>query len=141
MGISLNPQLMLLVFVIFIASIYLLNKWLYQPIFNFMDSRDAMIKNDLDNASGNDSEIESINAERQNILDSARKEATAIKEKALLEAKAEYERQIEALKAENEKDLAVFLESAQKEKQSIKSALLAQMPEFQKSLNAKIKQI
>ena len=141
MGISLNPQLMALVFVIFILSIFLLNKWLYQPILRFMDARDEMIKNDLDNASGNDSEMESINAERQNILESARKEATAIKEKALSEAKAEYEKHIEALKAENEKDLAGFLESMQKEKQSIKSALLAQMPEFKDSLNKKLQNI
>ena len=141
MGISLNPQLMLLVFVLFILSIYLLNRWLYQPILNFMDARDAMIKNDLENASGNEGEIEAIKGEIADILDNARKEATAIKEKASLEIKAKYDREIEALKAENEKDLARFLESMQKEKESIKSALLAKMPEFQKSLNAKIKQI
>lgn len=141
MGISLNPQLMLLVFVLFIISIYLLNKWLYQPIFSFMDARDAMIKNDLDNASGNEGEIEAIKGEIESILDSARKEATAIKEKAILEAKAEYDKKIEALKAENEKDLANFLESMRVEKDNIKSALLAQLPDFQKSLNAKIKQI
>ena len=141
MGISLNPQLMLLVFVLFILSIYVLNRWLYQPILNFMDARDAMIKNDLDNASGNEGEIVAIGGEIEGVLDAARKEATAIKEKAILEAKARYDSEIEALKAENEADLARFLESMQKEKESIKSALLAQMPEFQKSLNAKIKQI
>lgn len=141
MGISLNPQLMLLVFVLFILSIYLLNRWLYQPILNFMDARDAMIKNDLENASGNEGEIEAIKGEIADILDNARKEATAIKEKASLEIRAKCDREIEALKAENEKDLARFLESMQKEKESIKSALLAKMPDFQKSLNAKIKQI
>lgn len=141
MGISLNPQLMLLVFVLFILSIYLLNKWLYQPILSFMDARDAMIKNDLDNASGNEGEIEAIKGEIESILDSARKEATAIKEKAILEAKAEYDKKIEALKMENEKDLANFLESMRAEKDNIKSALLTQLPDFQKSLNAKIKQI
>ena len=141
MGISLNPQLMLLVFVLFILSIYVLNRWLYQPILNFMDARDAMIKNDLDNASGNEGEIVAIGGEIEGVLDTARKEATAIKEKAILEAKAKYDEAIESLKIEQEKDLARFLESMQKEKESIKSALLAQMPDFQKSLNAKIKQI
>ena len=141
MGISLNPQLMLLVFVLFILSIYVLNRWLYQPILNFMDARDAMIKNDLDNASGNEGEIVAIGSEIEGVLDAARKEATAIKEKAILEAKAKYDKAIESLKVEQEKDLARFLESMQKEKESIKSALLAQMPDFQKSLNAKIKQI
>ena len=141
MGISLNPQLMLLVFVLFILSIYVLNRWLYQPILNFMDARDEMTKNDLDNASGNEGEIVAIGSEIEGILDKARKEATAIKEKAILETKAKYDEAIESLKAEPEKDLARFLESMQKEKESIKSALLAQMPEFQKSLNAKIKQI
>lgn len=106
-----------------------------------MDARDAMIKNDLENASGNEDEIEAIKNEMANILESARKEATLIKEKAILEAKDKYNKHIDAIKQENEKDLANFLESMRIEKDNIKSALLAQMPTFQKSLNAKIKQI
>ncbi|MGX2981767.1 F0F1 ATP synthase subunit B family protein [Helicobacter sp. 23-1045] len=139
MGISLNPQLMALVFVLFILSIYLLNKWLYQPILAFMDARDAMIKNDLDNASGNESEIAHIDSQIQAILDSAKKEAFTIKEKATLEAKADSANNIEQLKTENDRKLVAFLEVLNSEKESAKSALLAQIPAFQNALNDKIK--
>lgn len=141
MGISLNLELMLLVFVLFILSIFLLNKWLYQPILNFMDARDNMIKNDLENANSNDSSIESIHNEINDILQLAKKEATEIKEQAIEKAKLEYNKQIDEEKSANEKDLAIFLESLQEQKDELKKSLLLQIPEFQKSLSSKLKQI
>lgn len=141
MGISLNPQLMALVFVLFIISIYVLNKWLYQPIFSFMDARDKMIKDDLANVDGNDSQIAHIDGEIRTILDEARKEAGAIKESALNEAKADYASNIERLKNENDANLSARLQALQKEKEELKGALLAQLPTFQASLNNKLKSI
>lgn len=141
MGISLNPQLMVLVFVLFIVSIYVLNKWLYQPILGFMDARDEKIKNDLANIDGNDSQIAHIDGEIRTILDEARKEAGAIKESALNEAKADYANNIERLKSENDTNLSARLQALQKEKEELKSALLAQMPEFQNALNRKLQNI
>lgn len=141
MGVSVNVQLMLLVFVLFIAAVYLLNKWLYQPILGFMDARDDMIKNDLANVDGNDSEMEAIDNEIHSILDAARKEATAIKESATLAAKEEYAKNIEMLKTENDNNLNVFLESMQQEKEALKATLLSQMPEFQASIKNKLQHI
>lgn len=141
MGVSVNGQLMLLVFVLFIISIYVLNRWLYQPILGFMDARDDMIKNDLANIDGNDSEVAHIDGEIQSILDNARKEASSIKESATLMVKEEYTKNIEQLKTENDKNLASFLESMQKERESLKSSLLSQIPTFQESLNNKLKSI
>lgn len=141
MGISLNPQLMALVFVLFIVSIYVLNKWLYQPILSFMDARDERIKNDLANIDGNDSQIAHIDGEIHGILDGARKEASAIKESALNEAKADYANNIERLKNENDTNLSARLQALQKEKEELKSALLAQLPTFQASLDKKLKNI
>lgn len=141
MGISLNLELMLLVFVLFILSIFLLNKWLYQPVLNFMDARDNMIKNDLENANSNDSSIETIHNEINDILQLAKKEATEIKEQAIEKAKLEYNKQIDEEKSANEKDLAIFLESLQGQKDELKKSLLLQIPEFQKSLSNKLKQI
>lgn len=141
MGISLNPQLMALVFVLFIISIYVLNKWLYQPIFSFMDARDKMIKDDLANVDGNDSQIAHIDGEIRTILDEARKEAGAIKENAQNLAKADYASNIERLKNENDANLSARLQALQKEKEELKGALLAQLPTFQASLNNKLKSI
>lgn len=140
MGINLNLELMLLVFILFILSIYLLNKWLYQPILNFMDARDNIIKNDLENANSNDDEIKSIQKEINDILNQAKNEAVIIREQALEKAKQEYEKQIEEIKSANEKDLAVFLESMQEQKNKLKESLLTQIPEFQKQISNKLKQ-
>lgn len=140
MGINLNLELMLLVFILFILSIYLLNKWLYQPILNFMDARDNIIKNDLENANSNDDEIKSIQKEINDILNQAKNEAMIIREQALEKAKQEYEKQIEEIKSANEKDLAVFLESMQEQKNKLKESLLTQIPEFQKQISNKLKQ-
>lgn len=106
-----------------------------------MDARDDMIKNDLANIDGNDSEIAHIDSEIQSILESARKEASNIKESATLEAKNEYAKNIERLKTENDNNLIVFLESMQKEKEALKTALLSQIPAFKASLNDKLKNI
>lgn len=141
MGISLNPQLMALVFVLFIISIYVLNKWLYQPILNFMDARDEKIKNDLANIDGNDSQITHIDGEIRAILDEARKEASAIKESALNDAKADYANNIERLKSENDENLSARLKALQSEKDELKSALLAQMSDFQTAINKKLEHI
>lgn len=140
MGINLNLELMLLVFVLFILSIYILNKWLYQPILDFMDARDNMIKNDLENANSNDDEIKSIQKEINDILHRAKNEATAIKDQALEKAKLEYEKQIEEAKVANEKDLTIFLESMQEQKNKLKKSLLTQIPEFQQKISNKLKQ-
>lgn len=141
MGISLNPQLMLLVFVLFIIAIYVLNKWLYQPILTFMDARDERIKNDLANIDGNDSQIAHIDGEIRIILDEARKEASAIKENALNAAKEDYATNIEQLKSQNDENLNARLKSLQEEKDALKSALLAQMSDFKTAVDRKLKNI
>lgn len=141
MGISLNPQLMLLVFVLFIIAIYVLNKWLYQPILTFMDARDERIKNDLANIDGNDSQIAHIDGEIRIILDEARKEASAIKENALNVAKEDYATNIEQLKSQNDENLNARLKSLQEEKDALKSALLAQMSDFKTAVDRKLKNI
>lgn len=141
MGISLNLELMLLVFFLFILCVILLNKWLYKPILEFMDSRDNMIKNDLENSSNNDSEIEAIQSEIDIILDNAKKEATLLKERAHAQAKLNYDKNIQEVKNLNEKDLANFMETIKKEKEELYQSLLTQVPDFKKNLNVKLKKM
>lgn len=141
MGISLSLELMLLVFFIFILSIILLNKWLYKPILEFMDSREAMIKNDLGSAATNEEEITKINDEILGILDEAKKSAAKLREDAHAEAKAAYDAKLQKAREANEKDLADFMRSIATEKDALKTALAGQIPDFQKSLNAKLKNL
>lgn len=141
MGISLNLELMLLVFFLFILCVILLNKWLYKPILEFMDSRDNMIKNDLENSNSNDSEIEAIQSEINIILDNAKKEAALLKERAHTQAKLNYDKNIQEVKNLNEKDLVNFMETIKKEKEELYQSLLTQVPDFKKNLNVKLKKM
>lgn len=139
MSIGLNFELMLLVFFVFILCIVLLNQWLYKPILTFMDSRNAMIENDLANTNSNQSEIDAINKEIEGILEVAKKEATSLKENAILRSKTHYEQKIQTIKDSQEKDFANFMKNLENEKQELQQSLMAQMPNFKKSLESKLK--
>lgn len=139
MSIGFNVELALLVFCIFMLCIILLNKWLYQPLLSFMDARNAMIKKDLDNATGNNSEIDEINKQIEETLESARKEAAGLKEKAILEARVGYDEALQKARESYDKELADFKAQLEEQKQALKQSLMREMPSFQKSLQAKFR--
>ena len=141
MSITLNPYLMLLVFITFMLLIYLLNQWLFKPMFKFMNDREASIESDLSNTQSQKGEIESINEQIAQNISAARKEAAQILESATKEAKSAYENAIEAKKAENESKLAQCKQELQEQKAELYKELLEQLPVFKSALSAKLKQI
>ena len=141
MSITLNPYLMLLVFITFILLIYLLNQWLFKPILAFMNNRDSSIERDLLITQTHKVDTQHIEEEIAQILSLARKEATQILESATKEAKATYESKINAKKAENESKLAQYKQELQEQKSQLYTELLEQLPLFKTILNTKLKQI
>lgn len=138
---DINPLLMLLVFVVFLGSVYFLNEILYKPLLSFMDNRDKSIKNDLESIRGNDRDIAVLHAEAENILANARKEAGQIKEEAQESARKLAETQVEVKRAEIERQKADYLASLKSETDGLRESLRAQMPAFQASLRSKLKQL
>lgn len=141
MSIEPNPYLMLLVFTTFMCLIYLLNRWLFKPIFAFMNDRDSFIENEVANAQSNKNEIQAIEDEITKIISKARKEAAQILDVATKEAKAAYESKLSAEKAENENRLMQRRQELEQEKHQLYAELLEQLPTFKAALNAKLKQI
>lgn len=141
MSITLNPYLMLLVFITFILLIYLLNQWLFKPMLAFMNNRDSSIERDLLSTQTHKGDTQHIEEEIAQILSLARKEATQILESATKEAKATYESKINAKKAENESKLAQYKQELQEQKSQLYIELLEQLPLFKTILNTKLKQI
>ena len=82
MEISVNSNLMILVFCCFVLLLFFLNQWLYKPLLAFMNKRDEMIKKDLQNTQGNLQEITKIQDEINTIIGNAQKEAKEIIEQA-----------------------------------------------------------
>lgn len=139
MEISFNINLAILVFFIFIICIYLLNKWLYIPILNFIDSRNKMMQNDIDKTNNNKKDIADINKEIENILHKAKQEANNIKENALLSAKNIADKKILEAKSDNDKAFALFIEKLLIEKEELRSSLQLRLPSFKADLSEKLK--
>ncbi|WP_300958022.1 FoF1 ATP synthase subunit B' [uncultured Helicobacter sp.] len=141
MSITLNPYLMLLVFITFIVLIYLLNQWLFKPMFIFMNDRDSFIEREISSTQGHRHDIEQIEGEIQKTISTARKEAAYILETATKEAKATYEEKINAKKAEHESKLAQYKKELEEQKSQLYAELLEQLPAFKTALNTKLQQI
>ncbi|MDO7252747.1 F0F1 ATP synthase subunit B' [Helicobacter cappadocius] len=141
MTITVNPYLMLLVFIVFLVSVFFLNTWLYRPLLSFMDKREASITQDLQHVQQSDQEIIRINEEIKQIIENARLESTQIIEQASNEAKLEYEAKIAKKKVEFASKLEDFFVELKKEESVLKDSLVAHISDFELSLKTKISQM
>lgn len=138
---DINPLLLGITIVVFLILIAVLNSLLFKPLFNYMEERDASIKNDQDKVGNNDAEINELTAEAQNIVNEAKLEAAAIREKVIAEAKELAESKIEAKRAELAKDKAEFEKSLAETREELKNTLLSQVPLYKEAVKAKFSQI
>ncbi|WP_428737253.1 FoF1 ATP synthase subunit B' [Sulfurimonas sp.] len=138
---DINPILLLATFVVFVSLIAVLNSWLYNPLFSFMNKRDEDIKKDLDKVGSNDSEIAELQAKAQSIIMNAKLEAAALREKVITDAKELAENKLEAKRAELAVDYTEFKQSLAKSKEELTKELMAQVPMFKEAITAKVSQI
>jgi F-type H+-transporting ATPase subunit b len=127
--------------IVFLVLIAVLNSLLYNPLFSYMEKRDADIKNDLDQVGNNDAEIAAFHAKAEKIINDAKLEAAAIREKVIAEAKALANSKIEAKRAELAQEYTKFEDELSKERTSLKEGLLKEVPAFQSAVSAKLSQI
>ena len=138
---DINPILLLATFVVFLSLIAVLNSWLYNPLFSFMNKRDEDIKKDLEKVGSNDDEINELNSKAQSIIMNAKLEAAALREKVIADAKELAESKLEAKRAELASEYLEFEQSLAKSKEQLTSDLMAQVPVFKKAVEAKFSQI
>lgn len=138
---DINPMLLGSTLIVFLILIAVLNSWLYNPLFNFMNKRDADIKRDLDEVGSNDEEIAALTAEAEKIITDAKLEAAALREKVIADAKELAESKLEAKRAEMAGEYAAFEQSLAEERDQLKNALLSQVPLFKEAVKAKFSQI
>jgi len=138
---DINPILLLVTFVVFVSLIAVLNSWLYNPLFSFMNKRDEDIKKDLDKVGSNDSEIAELNAKAESIIMSAKLEAAALREKVIANAKELAESKLEAKRAELAQEYLEFEQSLAKAKDELTTDLMSQVPVFKEAVKAKFSQI
>jgi len=138
---DINPILLLATFVVFLSLIAVLNSWLYNPLFSFMNKRDEDIKKDLEKVGSNDDEINELTSKAESIIMNAKLEAAALREKVIADAKELADSKIEAKRAELAHEYLEFEQSLAKSKEQLTSDLMAQVPVFKKAVEAKFSQI
>lgn len=91
---------MLLVFVTFMLLILILNTWLYRPILELIQKREALLGEDAKGIEEQKKEIAQLRFEAEEVLRHARAEAKKIKDLATLEAQGTFEEKLNRSKAE-----------------------------------------
>ena len=138
---DINPILLLATFVVFLSLIAVLNSWLYNPLFAYMNKRDNDIKKDLEKIGNNDDEINELHSKAQLIINNAKLEAAALREKVIADAKELADSKLEAKRAELANEYLEFEQSLAKSKEQLTSDLMVQVPVFKKAVEAKFSQI
>jgi F-type H+-transporting ATPase subunit b len=138
---DINPILLLATFVVFLSLLAVLNSWLYNPLFSFMDKRDDDIKKDLQKAGSNDDEINELNARAESIITNAKLEAAALREKVIEDAKELAESKLEAKRAELANQYSEFEKSLAESKEQLTKEIMSQVPLFKEAVKAKFSQI
>ncbi len=138
---DINPILLLATFVVFLSLIAVLNSWLYNPLFSFMNKRDADIKKDLDKVGNNDAEINELHVKAESIIMNAKLDAAALREKVVADAKELADSKLEAKRAELANEYLEFEKSLTKSKDELTSDLMSQVPVFKEAVKAKFSQI
>lgn len=138
---DINPILLIATLVVFLTLIAVLNSWLYNPLFAYMNKRNDDIKRDLQKIGSNDDEIKELNAKAESIIMNAKLEASALREKVVMDAKELAESKLEAKRTELASDYLEFKESLAKSKEQLTSELKSQVPLFKEAVKAKLSQV
>jgi len=138
---DINPILLLATFVVFLSLIAVLNSWLYNPLFSFMNKRDEDIKRDLQKVGNNDDEIQDLSLKAQSIINNAKLDAAALREKVITDAKELADSKLEARRAELASEYLEFEKSLSKSKEELTGDLMSQVPVFSEAVKAKFSQI
>jgi F-type H+-transporting ATPase subunit b len=138
---DINPILLLATFVVFLSLIAVLNSWLYNPLFSFMNKRDEDIKKDLQKVGNNDDEINELNSKAESIINNAKLEAAALREKVIQDARELADSKLEAKRAELASQYLEFEHLLAESKEQLTNDIMSQVPLFKEAVKAKFSQI
>jgi len=138
---DISPVLLLSSGITFLLVIVALNSILFKPLLKHMDERVAFIKKDLEDAKSNVADVDEFLIEANDVIAKAKREAATIREQAYKEAKDSADVKLASARLNLEAKSANFAKSLQEETNALKTSLLSSMPQFNKSLKAKLNSI
>src|SRR5574344_1851854 len=127
---DISPVLLLSSGIIFLLVVARLNSCLFKLIIKHMDERSASIKQHMEDAKSNSSDVDWLLVEANDIIVKAKKEAAIIREQAYKEAKDSADVKLASAKLNLEAKSAEFAKSLQDETKALKASLLSSMPQF-----------
>ena len=137
-----NPQVMFVVFIVFMVTMFMLNKFVFQPLFAYMDQREQKVTSDLELVTRENNELQRIENEIHEILSTiAKAQAFTAKEEQVEEAKKSAGAKIERMQNENREKMDAFMAKLQESRDSMKNELRANIGDIESLLAAKIKHI
>ena len=138
---DISLSLMLVEIGIFLVTLLLLNQWLFKPLIDFMDKREAKLKADKDSVSGNKAEAEKYMEEINSILEAAKAEANKIRMSAYEEAKSEAKAKVEAKQQEIENKKAEFSKELVVKEEELKETLNSEVSTIKTLFTNRLKDI
>ncbi len=138
---DIHISLMLFVLALFLFLLVVLNKMLFQPLVKFMDDRDNSIAKNLEAARGLGGNSDELNAKAVENISNAKNEAATIRQKAIDDEKTLAASRVETKESELNKEYGKFIEKLASSKESLKKALVSQMPLFKETLKAKFSKL
>ncbi|PAF50287.1 hypothetical protein BKH43_05140 [Helicobacter sp. 13S00401-1] len=141
MQIEPNIYVMILVFVVFLITMYLMNKFVFKPMIGFMDKRDEHIRQDLIDAHSNQDEITALERETQDILQKAKHEAHMLIESETKKAKDAANDSIEKALQENKAKLDAFKANLREQKPLLKAKIKEHLLDLDSMLSKKIRNV
>ena len=138
---DINIGLLIFTAVVFYTLIYFLNKILYQPLLGFIEKRDSLIQDDLDNIAQNSGDVESALEKASSLISNAKGEASKIKEEATTKAKEAAAKELEIAQGAIEAKYGAFVQELSGERKTLKQELLGNLSTYQNALQSKLKNI
>jgi len=138
---DISVSLMVVIAVVFLATVARLNSCLYQPLLKHMDNREADIKRKLEEVEKNSADVSGYYDEANKILAEAKKEASSLRQNAISEATSIGEAKFKETQAKLEQNYQKFIQDLRKEKEELKVALIKNAPIFKEAISKKINSI
>jgi F-type H+-transporting ATPase subunit b len=120
---DLNLGVMLIEAGIFLMTMILLKKWLFDPLVAFMDERERKLQKSLEMINVNTEDTKELEEEIEKVLAKAKKEAKAIRD----EARAKAQKEANEMKAKRMAEIEAAKEELAKEIKAEKEKILAEL--------------
>jgi F-type H+-transporting ATPase subunit b len=120
---DLNIGVMLIEAGIFLVTMILLKKWLFDPLVAFMDERERKLQKSLEMINVNTEDTKELEEEIEKVLAKAKKEAKAIRD----EARAKAQKEANEMKAKRMAEIEAAKEELAKEIKAEKEKILAEL--------------